>query len=112
MKRTYLDWAAAAPVGRASERAYVRALSSYGNPQSPHAEGRAASDILTDARVRIARLAGVKPDAVVFTGSATEANAVLPAGDWQALTGHGFVSNNYGDKIDIPAWGAYFARLA
>jgi alpha-glucosidase len=36
----------------------------------------------------------------------------LPAGDWQALTGHGFVSNNYGEKIDIPAWGAYFARLA
>ncbi len=35
----------------------------------------------------------------------------LPMGEWQALTGHGFTSNNYGDKIDIPAWGAYFARL-
>jgi alpha-glucosidase len=44
--------------------------------------------------------------------SALETNVSLPAGEWQALTGHGFNSNNYGDKIDIPAWGAYFARLA
>ncbi len=48
----------------------------------------------------------------VFNMSPAESNIVLPAGDWQALTGHGFVSNNYGDKIDMPAWGAYFARLA
>ncbi|WP_111561719.1 alpha-glucosidase [Rhizobium sp.] len=48
----------------------------------------------------------------VFNMSATEALVALPEGNWQALTGHGFVSNNYGDKIDIPAWGAYFARLA
>ncbi|EGE59995.1 alpha-glucosidase protein [Rhizobium etli CNPAF512] len=44
--------------------------------------------------------------------SPAEASVTLPAGEWQALTGHGFISNNYGDKIDIPAWGAYFARLA
>jgi alpha-glucosidase len=48
----------------------------------------------------------------VFNMSALETNVSLPAGEWQALTGHGFNSNNYGDKIDIPAWGAYFARLA
>ncbi|MBY3052807.1 MULTISPECIES: alpha-glucosidase [Rhizobium] len=48
----------------------------------------------------------------IFNMSPTEAGVILPAGEWQALTGHGFTSNNYGDKIDIPAWGAYFARLA
>jgi alpha-glucosidase len=48
----------------------------------------------------------------VFNMSATEAEASLPDGNWQALSGHGFTSNNYGNKIDIPAWGAYFARLA
>jgi alpha-glucosidase len=48
----------------------------------------------------------------VFNMSATEAAATLPEGSWQALAGHGFASNNYGNKIDIPAWGAYFARLA
>ena len=48
----------------------------------------------------------------VFNMSATEGEASLPDGNWQALSGHGFTSNNYGSKIDIPAWGAYFARLA
>ena len=47
-----------------------------------------------------------------FNMSPVEAMATLPEGNWQALTGHGFTSNNYGNKIDIPAWGAYFARLA
>ena len=48
----------------------------------------------------------------VFNMSPVETLAILPDGNWQALTGHGFTSNNYGNKIDIPAWGAYFARLA
>ncbi|MCZ3375597.1 beta-galactosidase BglA [Rhizobium sp. AG207R] len=48
----------------------------------------------------------------VFNMSPVETLAALPDGNWQALTGHGFTSNNYGNKIDIPAWGAYFARLA
>ncbi|PUB59484.1 alpha-glucosidase, partial [Rhizobium leguminosarum bv. viciae USDA 2370] len=48
----------------------------------------------------------------IFNMGPAETNVTLPAGEWQALTGHGFTSNNYGDKIDIPAWGAYFARLA
>ena len=47
-----------------------------------------------------------------FNMSPAEAMAALPEGNWQALTGHGFTSNNYGNKIDIPAWSAYFARLA
>ena len=46
-----------------------------------------------------------------FNMSPVEALTTLPEGNWQALTGHGFTSNNYGNKIDIPAWGAYFARL-
>jgi alpha-glucosidase len=48
----------------------------------------------------------------MFNMSATEAVATLPEGTWQALSGHGFASDNYGNKIDIPAWSAYFARLA
>ncbi|MDK4704237.1 alpha glucosidase [Rhizobium sp. CNPSo 4062] len=48
----------------------------------------------------------------VFNMSPVETLSTLPDGNWQALTGHGFTSNNYGNKIDIPAWGAYFARLA
>lgn len=85
MKRTYLDWAAAAPVTKRAEQAFRDALTAYGNPSSPHREGRAAKEVLEDARVRIARLAGVKPDAVLFTGNATEANALAIVGQVRAL---------------------------
>jgi cysteine desulfurase len=85
MRRVYLDWAAAAPVSRAAVRAYQRASLAYGNPSSPHAEGREARAILEDARTRIARLAGVKADGVLFTSGATEANALAIIGFVRAL---------------------------
>lgn len=84
MRRTYLDWAAAAPITPAVMRAYRRALTHFGNPSSPHAEGRDARELLEDARVRIARLASVKADAVIFTAGATEANALSIVGQVRA----------------------------
>lgn len=80
MKRVYLDWAAAAPVSKGAYKAFAKAVATYGNPGSPHEEGRAAKDILEDARTRIARLMEVKSDAVVFTSGATEANALAIQG--------------------------------
>lgn len=85
MRRTYLDYASATPVSKEALRAYQRALRVYGNPSSPHTEGRAAREILKDARVRIARLASVKSDAVIFTSGATEANALAILGYLRAL---------------------------
>jgi cysteine desulfurase len=79
-KRTYLDWASAAPVSGAARRAFQSALVADGNPSSPHTEGRAAKDILEAARLAIARLAGTKPEAVVFTSGATEANNIALRG--------------------------------
>lgn len=87
--RIYLDWAAAAPVLPKAERAFLAALRCFGNPSSPHEEGRAAHTILTEARTRIARLAGVKTDAVIFTSGATEANALGILGHVQALIARG-----------------------
>ncbi|HEX5774566.1 MAG TPA: aminotransferase class V-fold PLP-dependent enzyme [Candidatus Paceibacterota bacterium] len=84
-KRTYLDWAAAAPVSKNAERAFSAALKAFGNPSSPHEEGRRARAILEEARTGIARLAGTKPDAVVFTAGATEANALAVLGRIEAL---------------------------
>lgn len=78
--RVYLDAAAAAPVRTEALRAFTDALTAYGNPSSPHAEGREARTILENARTQIARLAEVKPDAVIFTGNATEANALAIEG--------------------------------
>jgi len=75
-KRTYLDWAAAAPVSTAALVAFSRTVALAGNPSSSHVEGRKAKAVLEDSRVRIARMAGVKSDAVIFTSGATEANAL------------------------------------
>ncbi len=69
-RRVYLDYAAGAA----------------GNPSSPHAEGRRAKDRLEAARRRIARLIEAKPDDVIFTSGATEANALSILGFVQALT--------------------------
>jgi cysteine desulfurase len=84
-KRTYLDWASAAPMSKGAKRAFERALLADGNPSAPHAEGRAAREILEKARLTIARLAGVKTDAVIFTSGATEANNLALVGQITAL---------------------------
>lgn len=78
--RAYLDWASAAPVHPVAQTAFVTALAAFGNPSSPHEEGRAAKALLEEARTRIARLAGVKQRAVIFTSGATEANALAIRG--------------------------------
>jgi cysteine desulfurase len=46
----------------------------YANPASSHAAGRQARRALEDARERTAALLGGRPDEVVFTSGATEAN--------------------------------------
>jgi len=84
-RRTYLDWAASAPVSDEARTAFTNALALFGNPSSPHEEGRRARVVLEDARTTIARLASVKPDAVIFTSGATEANALAIVGQVDAL---------------------------
>lgn len=89
MRRTYLDFAAAAPVSVQARKAFLRGLSLYGNPSSPHEDGRLAKEALEDARTRIARLVSVKPDAVIFTSGATEANSLALVGQIDALRAMG-----------------------
>lgn len=72
--RTYLDWASAAPVHPRAKEAFLEAISVFGNPSSPHEEGRQSHELLESLRTRVARLASVKSDAVIFTSGATEAN--------------------------------------
>ncbi len=75
-RRIYLDHASAAPVSKHAERAFLKSLSAYGNPSAAHQEGRAAKEVLEAARLSIARLVEVKPEAIIFTSGATEANAL------------------------------------
>ncbi len=80
MKRVYLDYAAAAPVSKGAKRAFLRALSVYGNPSSAHEEGRRGKKLLEEARERIARMATAKKEHLTFTSGATEANTLALEG--------------------------------
>ncbi len=68
-RRTYFDYAAGFS----------------GNPSSPHAEGLRSRKQLEEARREVARLVEAKPDDVIFTSGATEANALAILGHVHAL---------------------------
>lgn len=72
--RTYLDYAASAPLRPAARARMVELLDVFGNPSSIHAEGRAARMALDDSRRTIADVLGVRAERVVFTSGGTEAN--------------------------------------
>ena len=48
----------------------------------------------------------------MFNVSAVPIAAELPIGDWEVLTGHGFENGWEGNRVELPAWGAFFARHA
>ncbi len=91
MKRIYLDHAASAPVLPAARKAFERALPLFGNPSSAHADGRAASEVLKEARIGIAHHLGARQENIIFTSGATEANAL-------AIRGHVRARFNAGAK--------------
>jgi cysteine desulfurase len=73
-ERSYLDWNASTPLRPEARRALVDALNRFGNPSSPHAEGREARDLVESAREEVAGFLGCEPVEVVFTSGGTEAN--------------------------------------
>ena len=77
--RSYLDYNATAPLRPEAREAMVAALATHGNPSSVHAEGRAARALIESARAKVARLAGAKPENVIFTSGGSEANALALA---------------------------------
>jgi len=52
----------------------------FGNPSSHHTAGEAAANALDDARVRVARVLGLRTGDVVFTAGGTEANNLAVKG--------------------------------
>ena len=77
--RRYFDWAATAlpwePYGLYDGRPNGRLF--FGNPSSPHAEGRKAKEALEEARSRCALVLGVQPETLYFTSGATESNTLV-----------------------------------
>jgi cysteine desulfurase len=73
--RTYLDNNATTPMLPAVWEAMAPyATEVFGNPASAHHAGRRARQALEQARERVAARLGARPDEVVFTSGATEAN--------------------------------------
>ena len=75
-ERAYLDWNATAPLRPQARAAMAAAMDAVGNPSSVHAEGRAARQILEEARERVAAAFGAEPRNVIFTSGGSEANAL------------------------------------
>jgi cysteine desulfurase len=85
VRRTYLDWNATAPLLPVARDAMVAALALIGNPSSVHAEGRAARAVVEAARADVAALVGARPENVVFTSGASEANAWVMRAGWDFI---------------------------
>jgi cysteine desulfurase len=77
---TYLDHNAITPMRPEAVAAVEAALPVYGNPSSVHAAGRAARELLDQARARTATALGARPSEVVFTAGATESAALALRG--------------------------------
>jgi cysteine desulfurase len=56
------------------------AVGAVGNPHSDHVAGRRAGRAVEDARAQVAELIGARPEEIVFTSGATEANNVALQG--------------------------------
>jgi cysteine desulfurase len=74
--RVYLDWNASAPLRPEAREAVSAALNLIGNPSSVHGEGRAARQVIEQAREQVAMLIAADPRNVIFTSSGTEVNAL------------------------------------
>jgi cysteine desulfurase len=80
-RRYYFDWAATAFQTAANSSDIPRNAVPgngipFGNPSSPHTEGRLARAALEDARSRCAAVLGVDAASLYFTSGGTEANAI------------------------------------
>ncbi len=88
-RRVYLDWNATAPLRPEARSAVIAALDEVGNPSSVHAEGRRARALVDAARHHVAALVNARPQDIVFTSGATEANAMALGGSWDWVAASG-----------------------
>jgi cysteine desulfurase len=72
----YLDANATEPLRPAARESALQAMDAPGNTSSIHQPGRAARRLLEDARESLANRFNARPQDIVFTSGATEANAL------------------------------------
>lgn len=84
-RRVYLDHNATAPMRPEVREALIDLLGRVrGNPSSVHGSGRAARQLLDEARERVAAALGVHEDEVLFTSGGTESNNLAIRGALRA----------------------------
>lgn len=90
----YLDAASATPMSTAAREALIAALDAVGDPLMIHAPGRAAREVLEEARDTIASTIGAQSDEIVFTSGGTESVAL---GIWGAVRAR----REIGDRVVV-----------
>ena len=71
----YLDYCATTPVHADVRAAMMMTLEDdFGNPSSMHEAGRIAANLLSQARNEVAQSLNCKPEEIIFTSGATEAD--------------------------------------
>lgn len=103
--RIYLDHAATTAVIAPARDAYARGLAGWSNPNSPHAEGRAARALLEEARVTLKSALGWRHD-VIFTSGASESvematKRACVAGRAYGATEHAIVPFAMGERATV-----------
>ena len=95
MRRVYMDYAATTPVDPRVLKAMLPYFTKkFGNTMSLHSFGREAKKALEDSREAIANLMNAKPEEIIFTSSATEANNL-------AIKGVALANRNKGKHIIV-----------
>ena len=86
----YLDHAATTPVREEVFEAMKPFYGPrFGNPSSTHRWGLEARAALDEARERVGRCLGARPDEICFTSGGTEADNLAILGAWRALKAKG-----------------------
>src|SRR4030081_3086533 len=86
----YLDHAATTPVREEVFEAMKPFYGPrFGNPSSTHRWGREARAALDEARERVGRWLGARPDEICFTSGGTEGDNLAILGAWRALKAKG-----------------------
>lgn len=94
-RSVYLDYQSAKPVDpRVVQAMNAYHLERFGNPSSLHSVGDDATETLDRSREAVARYIGARPQEVIFTAGATEANNL-------ALIGYALRNRRKGDHIII-----------
>jgi cysteine desulfurase len=86
----YLDHAATTPVREEVFEAMKPFYGPrFGNPSSTHRRGREARAALDEARERVGRCLGARPDEICFTSGGTEGDNLAILGAWRSLKAKG-----------------------